>query len=105
MNLASNARDAMPGGGEIIIRTDIQKGDASHPNGFAILIVSDTGEGMDPETKSKIFEAFFTTKAVGVGTGLGLAIVKNIIDIHQGTISVESKEGEGATFTIALPVG
>jgi len=68
---------------------------------MTMLAVSDTGEGMSPEKQGHIFTPFYTDK--NRGTGLGLAIVKNIVDSHQGAIFVDSKEGEGTTFTIALP--
>jgi two-component system NtrC family sensor kinase len=69
------------------------------------LQVADSGPGMTPEVRAKVFEAFFTTKAVGEGTGLGLSLCRNIIEEHGGTLEVESEPGSGATFVIDLPVG
>ncbi len=112
LNLVTNARDAMPRGGRIEIRTDEQvvgSGEtsagapATRQGRYAMLSVSDTGEGMDAETREHIFEPFFTTKAVGQGTGLGLASVHGIVEQNGGMIEVESAPGEGATFRILLP--
>jgi len=112
MNLATNARDAMPQGGCFTIRTgqavfdDEQARIHGVPTAgpFAFLSVSDTGSGMDEATRLKIFEPFFTTKEVGRGTGLGLAIAYGIIRQHSGTISVYSEIGKGTTFQIYLPL-
>ncbi len=112
MNLATNARDAMPKGGKLIIETDLLEMTEAfiHTHGFgqrgsyAVISVTDTGTGMDEETKQKIFEPFFTTKEVGRGTGLGMAIVYGIINQHKGYINVNSQVGRGTTFTIYLPV-
>ena len=70
----------------------------------AVIEVQDTGVGIDQEHLSRIFDPFFTTKEVGAGTGLGLSIVHGIIEQHNGTISVESRKGEGTRFTIRLPL-
>jgi len=97
LNLAVNARDAMPGGGRLAISTSIE------PPHVA-LRVADTGCGMNEETRERIFEPFFTTKEREQGTGLGLATVYGIVRRHNGTIEVESEPGRGATFTVLLPV-
>lgn len=111
INLATNARDAMPGGGSLTIETDIREMDEQFikthgfgsPGTYALLSVTDRGEGISEEIKQKIFEPFFTTKEVGKGTGLGLSIVYGIITQHNGHIDVHSKPGEGTTFNIYLP--
>jgi len=111
MSLATNARDAMPGGGEIVIRSELVDIDAvsagmkglGQPGRFALLTVSDTGEGMDDETINHIFEPFFTTKETGKGTGLGLSIAYGIIKKHNGYILCTSQKGAGTTFSIYLP--
>jgi PAS domain S-box-containing protein len=112
MNLATNARDAMPGGGKLIIDTGETSIDNEFINAhgygrigrYAHLTISDTGCGMDRETRQRIFEPFFTTKEVGKGTGLGLAIVYGIIKQHKGYISVHSEPGEGTSFRIFIPL-
>ncbi|MBI5248547.1 MAG: response regulator [Desulfomonile tiedjei] len=113
MNLAVNARDAMPNGGVLTIRTENAARDDAYANSqlqdeaenYAILIVSDNGHGMGKETQDRIFEPFFTTKEAGKGTGLGLATVYGIVKQHGGTITCESQPGEGTTFRVYLPVG
>jgi PAS domain S-box-containing protein len=109
LNLAVNARDAMPNGGRIVLRTrsatalDPTALAASNPAGpYAVLEVSDSGTGMDEETRQRIFEPFFTTKAVG--TGLGLSTVYGIVQQSGGAISVESEPGSGTVFRVFLPV-
>jgi PAS domain S-box-containing protein len=112
MNLITNARDAMPEGGELIIQTSVADMDEEyirvHGYGkegiYALISVTDTGIGMDEITKGKIFDPFFTTKEVGKGTGLGLAIVYGIIKQHNGYINVYSEPKRGTTFRIYLPL-
>jgi two-component system cell cycle sensor histidine kinase/response regulator CckA len=112
INLAVNARDAMPRGGHLSITTENLEippgGDPAHPGidpaRYATLSVSDTGVGMDPSTLSKIFEPFFSTKESGKGTGLGLATVYGIIRQSGGEIRVDSEIGTGSTFTVYLPL-
>ena len=111
MNLALNARDAMPQGGLLMITTAAAElSDAQarrlgsiEPGRCAILSVSDTGAGMDEDTRVRVFEPFFTTKPMGKGTGLGLSMVYGIVEQHGGAITVESAPGRGTTFRIYLP--
>jgi len=108
MNLVLNARDAMPGGGQITIRTTNleHKADASRelPAGrYVMLTLTDTGNGMDPETLGHLFQPFFTTKQAGRGTGLGMSTVYGIVKQAGGDIQVCSEPGQGTTFTICLP--
>jgi len=112
MNLATNARDAMPRGGKLTIRTDtveiddifIQKHGYGTKGLYALISFEDTGTGMNEKTIERIFEPFFTTKEVGKGTGLGLATVYGIIKQQNGYIDVQSALNEGTTFNIYLPV-
>lgn len=112
INLVTNARDAMPGGGNLTISTGsdyldenffgpIEKGT---PGRYGIITVTDSGMGMDDETRERIFDPFFTTKEVGKGTGLGLSMVYGIVKQHDGFITVDSSPDEGTTFRIYLPL-
>lgn len=111
INLAVNARDAMPRGGKLTIELCKVTPNTSTPEDPAsmttrpcvMLVVSDTGIGMDAETRLRMFEPFFTTKDPGKGTGLGLATVFGIMQQSQGAISVESELGQGTRFELSFP--
>jgi CheY-like chemotaxis protein len=112
MNLASNARDAMPSGGTLLIKTEamnigeqfIWRHGFGNLGDYALISVTDSGVGMDENICQKIYEPFFTTKEAGKGTGLGLAMVYGIVKQHQGYIDVTSSPGQGTTFKIYLPI-
>jgi PAS domain S-box-containing protein len=112
LNLATNARDAMPDGGSLDIVTDrvkldeaaVKALDAEAPGPHALVSFTDTGHGMDGKTRESVFEPFFTTKEVGRGTGLGLSIVYGIVKQHGGAVNVRSRPGKGAAFGIYLPI-
>lgn len=112
LNLAANARDAMPNGGTLSIATERVRLDKAfitkHGYGtcdtYALLTLTDNGEGMDEETARKIYDPFFTTKEVGKGTGLGMSVVYGIVKKHDGYITVSSEIGRGTTFSIYLPL-
>ena len=97
LNLCINARDAMPGGGNLII-------EAGHDKDRAFIRIVDTGMGMTPDIKARIFDPFFTTKDQGKGTGLGLSMVYGLVKDMRGNIEVESRPGDGSIFTIFLPL-
>jgi CheY-like chemotaxis protein len=111
LNLCLNARDAMSSSGRLVIRTDAvmvtesynRCGPAQAPGDYVIISVSDTGCGMAPEVRRRIFEPFYTTKEIGKGTGLGLSKVFGVVQQHGGTIHVHSEPGKGSTFEICLP--
>jgi len=111
VNLATNARDAMPEGGKLTIEVaqvelgadSVKAVDGAKPGPYVRITVSDTGAGIDEATRSRIFEPFFTTKEVGKGTGLGLSISYGIVRRHGGFISVASENGCGTTFSVYLP--
>ncbi len=111
INLVLNAKDAMPNGGEITIKTEIEtipeeimKVEKLREGKYVHLMVSDTGTGIPSNIITRIFEPFFTTKEKGGGTGLGLAMVYGIVKDHMGHIYVESEEGRGTTFHVFLPL-
>ncbi len=113
INLSLNARDAMPGGGKLTICTDNLTLDQESctdssfdlvPGNYIALSVVDTGTGMTPQVQKRIFEPFFTTKEKGKGTGLGLSAVYGIVKSHKGSVSVNSKPGQGTAFSVYLPI-
>ncbi len=113
VNLVLNSRDSMPKGGQLTIGiSDVtfekaysKQNQTISPGDYVRIQVSDTGAGMSPEVVDKVFEPFFTTKEVGQGSGLGLSMVYGFVKQSKGHITVESKEGEGTTVSLYLPVG
>jgi PAS domain S-box-containing protein len=111
MNLGGNARDAMPEGGSLVIRTENRTVTAESaaalpgltPGDYVTLSVTDTGVGMGEDVRLHVFEPFFTTKVLGEGTGLGLATVYGIVKQSGGSVYVDSQEHKGTTFTVYLP--
>ncbi|OWK36311.1 diguanylate cyclase/phosphodiesterase (GGDEF & EAL domains) with PAS/PAC sensor(s) [Fimbriiglobus ruber] len=112
INLCLNARDAMPGGGRIVLRAEVvtltPEAVVAHPEGrpgrFVRMSVEDTGTGMSPAVRARLYEPFFTTKPVGQGTGLGLAMVHGIVRQHVGWIECDTVPGRGTRFDLYLPV-
>src|SRR5947209_17866348 len=97
MNLLANAAHAVKDGGEVTIRT-------KHEGREVVVLINDTGCGIQQESLKRIFDPFFTTKPVGEGTGLGLSVTYSIIERHGGTIDVKSEMGQGTTFMVAIPI-
>jgi len=114
VNIAANAKDAVKNGGSVTIRTEAVVPDlhckdkewisSKETKPYALITITDTGIGMNEETRAKIFKPFFTTKTRGKGTGLGLSIVQDIVNRHGGRIDVESEPGRGSSFRIYLPM-
>jgi two-component system, cell cycle sensor histidine kinase and response regulator CckA len=112
INLAANARDAMPSGGQLLIKSkqttlgkkSVRDIGMDKPGQYVVITVADNGAGMDEKTRQKIFEPFFSTKEIGKGTGLGLSISYGIIRQHKGAITVHSEPGSGTVFHIYLPI-
>ncbi len=112
MNLCTNARDAMPDGGSLTIRTMVEElalaelpADIQSGSGLFVRVdVEDDGQGIAPETVTKVFEPFYTTKAVGKGTGLGLSMVYGFVHQSGGFVKVQSVVGEGSSFSVYFPV-
>ncbi|HEX7129979.1 MAG TPA: ATP-binding protein [Rhodanobacteraceae bacterium] len=109
LNLAINARDAMPDGGRITVRTQDVRVDAAHPvnnlpaGDYVHLCMDDTGMGMSEDVRSKAFDPFFTTKPVGKGTGLGLSTILGYVLQSNGHANIESEVGKGTTINIFMP--
>ena len=112
LNLALNARDAMPNGGKLALETSNICLDENYaglhsdvaPGKYVMVAVSDTGSGIPADLIERVFDPFFTTKEVGEGTGLGLWITDSIVRAHGGTLVCDSEVGKGATFTVTLPL-
>jgi PAS domain S-box-containing protein len=103
LNLAINARDAMPKGGRLVIRTRVVGADLPAPQRIVAVAVSDTGTGMDEETAEHCFEPFYTTKGMAKGTGLGLAAVHATVTQAGGQVSLDTAPGRGTTITLWFP--
>jgi len=109
LNLCVNARDAMAGGGKVLLKTSIVDGEelevnsGLHAEEYVSIEITDTRTGMDEHIRSKIFEPFFTTKGIGKGTGLGLAVVYGIVKSHNGFVEVTSQPTRGTTFRLYFP--
>ncbi|MEO2198871.1 MAG: ATP-binding protein, partial [bacterium] len=96
-NLFLNARDAMPTGGWLSVTSHVE-------DGQAVIEVADTGTGISGDAVTRIYDPFFTTKAVGQGTGLGLSITYGVIQEHHGSIECKSEADEGTRFIVTLPL-
>jgi PAS domain S-box-containing protein len=110
LNLAINARDAMPSGGSVTIETSNKVLDDAEaklrdvkPGEYVRLVVKDTGEGMPPEVQARVFDPFFTTKPIGKGTGLGLSMVYGFVRQSDGSVMIDSEVGKGTAIEICLP--
>lgn len=111
LNLCLNSRDAMPEGGELLLKTGTISGvelrrhfQEARDDHYVRISVTDTGHGLDKAIKNRVFEPFFTTKSQGQGSGLGLSVVYGIVTNHSGFIDMASEPGRGTTFDIYLPV-
>jgi len=111
LNLCVNARDAMPQGGKLLLKTEVvsetelrQRFEENQEERYIRIRISDNGMGMDADTRRRIFEPFFTTKVHGKGTGLGLSVVYGIVNSHGGFVDLTSEVGQGSTFDIYLPL-
>lgn len=104
LNLVVNARDAMPDGGEVTIKLEVQADPDQDNGGQVALSVADTGMGMDPAVVQRAVEPFFTTKGSEHGTGLGLSVVHGIVNDHGGMLRIDSHPGEGTVVTLTLPI-
>jgi CheY-like chemotaxis protein len=113
LNLCLNARDAMPNGGTLLLRTaaaELAEPLADHhfqagPGRYVVFSVSDTGQGMSADAQRHVYEPFFTTKGLGKGTGLGLSLAYGVLQQHKGAIQFHSRPGEGTTFDVYVPCG